>query len=331
MKTSVTTSATRTMDRSRHWHQAIAGAYFPLDLTFRHPDHFFGDLTIWEFGDVSISRLSSDGLQYLRLPHHFRSARKEEFLVTVPTRSQVNFSQCGSEVRCSPGGFFLERSHEPYEFSHADPADLWVLKVASQPLSERIRSPDRLCSLQFDAANGAGGLFADMLHLLPQRFEALDEEARNAVGRQLIDLLVLAVKADERILTSGSSTVREAHLARIEAYIRGHLNDWRLDPEMVARACGVSIRYLHDLFRDTDQTVAGWIRDQRLAACRAALENPANSQTAAEIAYQWGFTDQAQFSRSFRARFGVPPGEYRRLNRRAGTTGAPAPDMSGTA
>ncbi|HMM62739.1 MAG: helix-turn-helix domain-containing protein [Mesorhizobium sp.] len=311
MKTSVTTSATRPLDRSRHWHGAIAGAYFPLDLKFRNPERFSGDLTIWQFGDVSISRLSSDGLRYLRLPHHFRAARKEEFLVTVPMRSEVYFSQCGSEVRCAPGGFFLERSHEPYEFSHDEPAELWVLKVESQPLAERIRGPDRFCSLQFEAQNGAGGLFTDMLHLLPGRFDTMNAESRVAVGRQLIDLLVLAIKADDRVLGSGQSSVRNAHLARIEAYVRANLRDARLDPDRVARACGLSTRYVHELFKDTGQTIASWIRDQRLAACRAALDDPANRRTAAEIAYGWGFNDQTQFSRAFKAQYGLPPGEYR--------------------
>jgi len=155
-----------------------------------------------------------------------------------------------------------------------------------------------------------------MLHLLPGRFDAMNEEARATVGRQLVDLLVLAIKADDRVLTSGNSTVRDAHLTRIEAYIRANLQDFRLDPERIARACGISTRYLHELFRDTDQTLGSWIRDQRLAACRAALEDPANVQTAAEIAYRWGFGDQTQFSRVFKAHYGVPPGEFRELARR---------------
>ena len=85
----------------------------------------------------------------------------------------------------------------------------------------------------------------------------------------------------------------------------------RLDPEAIARGCGISTRYLHELFRDTNQTLGSWIRDQRLNACREALRDPSNRQTVAEIAYRWGFSDQAQFSRAFKARFGMPPKEYR--------------------
>ncbi len=311
MKTTITTANTAVHDRSRHWHDTIAKTYFPLDLTFRNPDSFSGDLSLWQLGDVSLSRLTSDALQYRRLPHHFKAERDEHFLVTVPARSEVFFSQCGKDVRCNAGGFILERSHEPYEFSHDEAADLWVVKVESKALGGRIRQPDRFCSMQFNAAEGAGGLFADMLHLIPGRFDAMTPEVRSTVGQQLVDLLVLALKADERTLTTGTSTVREAHLTRIEAFVRKNLANSDLDPEAIARGCGISTRYLHELFRDTNQTLGSWIRDQRLEACREALRDASNRKTVAEIAYRFGFGDQAQFSRAFKAQFGLPPKDYR--------------------
>lgn len=312
MKTTITTSHVAASARSRHWHDAIASTYFPLELMFKEPDRFNGELAIWRLGDISLSRLNSDPLLYRRRRRHCANERSEQFLITVPARADVFFSQCGTDVRCSPGGFLLERSNEPYEFGHEQPADLWVLKVEAAALAGRIRAPGRFCSMTFDAANGAGGMFADMLHLIPGRFDAMTEEVRNTVGQQLIDLLVLSLKADERTLTSASSTVREAHLTRIEAFVRRNLHDHDLDMEGIARACRISTRYLHELFRDTNQTLGQWIRDQRLAACRAQLGDPANRQTVAEIAYRWGFGDQAQFSRAFRAHFGQSPMEYRR-------------------
>ena len=105
--------------------------------------------------------------------------------------------------------------------------------------------------------------------------------------------------------------MREAHLTRIEAFIRRHMGDSDLDPETIARGCGISTRYLHELFRDTNQTLGSWIRDQRLEACREALRDASNRQTVAEIAYRFGFGDQAQFSRAFKAHFGLPPKEFR--------------------
>lgn len=311
MDHTVTTTGIEPASRSRHWHETIARTYFPLDLTFKRPESFEGELKSWTLGDLSLSRLVSKPLSYRRLPKHLTQARDEEYLITVPVRSEVYFSQCGKDVTCNPGGFILERSHEPYEFSHDDDNCLWVLKVSDKVLGGRIRAPGRFCSMQFDAGNGAGGLFTDMLQHIPSRIENLTEAARTTVGSQLIDLLVLAVENDERTLTSGRSSVRMAHLTRIEQFIRANLSGPRLSPEQIAAGCGISTRYMHEVFRDTNQTVSQWIRDQRLAACQQELGDPGNQRTIAEIAYANGFSDQAQFSRTFRRHFGMSPKDYR--------------------
>ncbi|ADZ69156.1 AraC family transcriptional regulator [Polymorphum gilvum] len=311
MKTTITTKDIDIAGRSRHWHEAIGRAYFPLDLTFRSPEAFDGELSMWQLGEVSLSRLTSDALLYRRLPKHFQQPGPEEFLVTLPAKSEVRFSQGGKEVRAAPGSFFIERSHEPYEFSHAEHADLWVMKLSSAMLGTRLRAPGRFCSLEFDATNGANGLFVDMIHLIPQRYDAMTEETRSTVGRQLVDLLALALQSDERVLTSGASSVRAAHLGRIEAFVRRHIANPDLGPDEVAAGCGISVRYLHELLRDTNQTLGQWIRDQRLAAAYEDLRNSADGRSIGEIAYARGFTDQAQFSRAFRNRYGITPTEAR--------------------
>lgn len=307
-----TTEGTEPVRRSRHWRDVIAGTYFPLDLGFRDAERFDGRLELWSLGEVSLSRLTSDGLAYVREKHHLVAETEEHYLVTVPAHTDVFFSQCGRDIRCNPGGFILERSNEPYEFSHGERNDLWVLKVPGPALAGRIRAPDRFCTMQFDARTGVGRLFVDMLALLPARFDALSTEARGALGRHLIEMIVLAVKEDARTLTSGSSAVREGHLTRVESYVRRNLGDPGLGPDSVAAACGISVRYLHEILRDTNRTLGQWIRDQRLEACRAALADPACNRTVADVAYGWGFTDQAQFSRLFKAQFGVSPRDYRR-------------------
>jgi AraC-like DNA-binding protein len=308
---SISTAVCARQDRGRYWRETIASTYFPLDLTFGDADRFAGELRVWRLGDVSLSRHTSQPLEYRRARHHLKEEREEHFLVTVPVRSEVFFSQAGKDVRCRPGGLILERSHEPYIFSHDHPADLWVMKVAASALGGRIRQPDRFCSMQFDTSSGSGGLFCDMLELVARRNEDMSSELCATIGRQLVDLLVLALKDDRRTLTAGSSSVRAAHLARIESFARNHIDDPDLDPETIARACRISTRYLHELFRDANQTLGSWVRDQRLEACRQALADPARKQTVAEIAYLCGFHDQAQFSRAFKAQFGMPAREYR--------------------
>jgi AraC-like DNA-binding protein len=312
MRTTITTKGISPASRSTHWHQAIAGTYFPLDLRFRHPERFNGDVTGWSLGNVSLSRLRSEALMYRRLPRHLAREREEELLITVPARAEVHFSQCGREVRCGPGGYILERSHEPYEFRHDERAELWVMKLPTASLEGRISSPDRFCGMQFNATDGAGGLFVDMLHHVPERYDAMSDAVRAVVGRQLVDLLALSLDSDERTLTGGASSVRTAHLTRVERFVRANLHRMDLDPERIATQCGISVRYLHELFRDTNRTLGQWVRDMRLDAAREDLRSADGRYSIAEICYRRGFNDQAQFSRSFRQRFNCTPSEFRR-------------------
>lgn len=298
--------------QKRAWVDAVAKTYFSLDLRFRSTSEAFrGVLDVWPLGAVSISRNVSDALLYRRHEHHLLHEREENFLITVPEHSPVRFRQDGRDTHCPPGAMLVERSHLPYEFSYAEANALWVLKVPSTVLRARIRRPERLATLSFDAVKGAGGLFVDMIRNAALRVDELDANAREGAGRHLVDMLALAIEGDGRALGSNSSTVRKAHLQRIEHYVRTHLPQPLLSPAMVAEACGISLRYLHDVFEDTGESVAGWIREQRLLICKDALTDPTDRRSIAEIAFAAGYRDQAQFSRHYRARFACTPSDTR--------------------
>jgi AraC-like DNA-binding protein len=143
----------------------------------------------------------------------------------------------------------------------------------------------------------------------------MDETARIMMGKHLIDLLAMAVESDERVLAGHSSTVRNAHLHRCEQFIRSRIDNMRLTPQMVADGCGISLRYLHQIFEREGVTVSAHIRNQRLLMCDAMLRDPNCRKSIAEIAYQCGFGDQAQFSRNYRGRFGCSPSEARATSR----------------
>ncbi|MBW3099011.1 helix-turn-helix domain-containing protein [Pseudohoeflea coraliihabitans] len=297
-------------DRAAAWSAVIADVYFPLALTYRSASRFKGKLSNRSVGRIEVSRLRTEPLQYERLPRHISSTSEEEFLVTLPRRSPVTFYQMNREVRCEPGGFILERGDAPYRFSYEEANDLLVLKVPKPLLGTYLREPDQHCARVFDGRSGMGGLFSAMARRLHDEDTITDAASAAVVSRHLIELLTLALEDRGSGESMAGSAVRTAHLRRAGDYIAAHLTDPSLSPETIANACGVSKRYLHDLFRDVNGTVSQHIRDQRLIAARAMLE-VASNRSIAEIAYRFGFCDQAQFSRLFKARFGETPSEHR--------------------
>lgn len=287
----------------------IGRAYFPLDLTFRDAARFSGVIDLQDVGDVSLSRLRTEPVQYERHKRHIAGTTEEQYLITIPRQSPVEFRQLGREVRCDPGGFILERGDEPYRFSYGSANDLCVLKIAKPLLADRLRDPDRYCALVVNGREGFGGLFTTMAQQI-QRQNPDDPSGTAVLGRQLIELLALSLDRGAEVDRSAGSSVREAHRRRAQAVIRRELGNTDISPEFVAEACGISKRYLHELFAAVNCTVSQYIRDQRLNAARDLLQMP-NPGAMSDVAYRFGFADQAQFSRLFRARFGTTPSAYR--------------------
>lgn len=301
------------------WREVIGSTYFHLQLAFRDSQHFNGTLQAWDLGPVALSRLDCSALRYQRLRQHCQ-AEDPQILVTVPLRSEVEFSQLGRQTRCSPGQFILERSDEPYEFSHGADNSMWVIKVPEAVLKSRIGNTSRYCALHFDTTSGVGQLFSDYLQLITRHCGTQQSSAAlSLMGLQLVDLLGTTLKEAPSVLQSSLSVVRSAHLARIEAHVRQRLTDPDLSPESLAAQHGISLRYLHALFKDTGQSVAQWIRELRLQAAYEQLQAAAPGASIAQIAYGCGFNDQAQFCHAFKRRYEHPPGELLK-NRRAATS-----------
>lgn len=291
------------------WREVIAKNYFHLQLDFRNNQRFKGSLSAWELGMVSLSKLECSALRYQRLRQHCQ-ADAPQILVTVPLRSEVEFSQLGRTTRCAPGQFILEHSDEPYEFSHGAENNMWVIKVPESALKARVGNTSRFCAQHFDTTQGMGLLFSDYLQLISRHCDKQPSEAALALmGVQLIELLGTTLREDSSVLQSSVSVVRSAHLARIDAYVRENLSDPELTPELLAARHGISVRYLHTLFKDTGQSVAQWIRDLRLQRAHEQLMAALPGTSISQIAYACGFNDQSQFNHAFKRRFEHAPGE----------------------
>ncbi|MBB4291796.1 AraC-like DNA-binding protein [Rhizobium leguminosarum] len=305
------TANSSSLARGSYWQDVISNTYFPLDLKYRDEDRFTGDLQCWSMGNLSLSRIKCEAILYKRHERQIVAEREKSFLVTIPDIASINFAQDGREVSCAPGGFVLERGDAPYEFSHPGPNAVWVLKVPSSTLRARVGPPERLTALSFDATKGVGAYFVDAVRSSARRLNEMDGTAHEVVGQHLVDLLCMAIQGDERVLSSNLSSVRSAHLFRAEQFIRNQLHKQELLPQDIADRCGISLRYLQRLFTDSGRSICEWIREQRLLMCDEELRKKSSQLTISEIAYNWGFSDQSQFSKHYRSYFGRSPSEAR--------------------
>lgn len=287
------------------WQDTVSRLLFDLDIESRRP-HFTASLDSYAVGRIAVLHIKADPAEYRRTQEHLKNAGQEAYLITLNSRHPVRFRQLGREAVCGSHSFVLELSHEPYCFAADMPMDVWVLKVPKPLLKEYVRHPERYCAWDFDGRSGLGLLFRR--HALNAAYMAgYLNGGSDLLEKQLLELFAHTVAGDQRILASADSSVRAAHLARIEQFVHTHLGDNALSPERVAQACGISVRYLHYLFRDTGSSFSDWLRGRRLSLARQHLCEGGFSGSLAQLAYSLGFTDQSHFSKVYRRHFGETP------------------------
>jgi AraC-like DNA-binding protein len=101
---------------------------------------------------------------------------------------------------------------------------------------------------------------------------------------------------------------------RIQAFIRQNLHDPELTPSVIAAAHHISLSYLYRILQQQLQgeTVAAWIRTRRLEGARRDLADFSLRTTPIHvIAARWGFPRASDFTRAFRAAYGLSPKECR--------------------
>lgn len=93
------------------------------------------------------------------------------------------------------------------------------------------------------------------------------------------------------------------------AHIDAQLGDPQLTVEAVAQVLQCSRTRLYQVFAERNLSVAGYARDQRLARSRLLLGDARLG--IGEIALHCGYGDLPAFSKAFKRRFGMAPGEWR--------------------
>lgn len=297
------------------WAHRVTETYFPLAVQVAQPQRFQGQLQSWALGDLTLSYLASDAVEYRREASHLNAADTDDaFLITLPVQAAAHYQQLQRHSVCRQQDFLLQLSYEPYCFDYRQANQLWVLKIPHALMKRYLRYPERYGAWNFNGQNGLGALFGQYLQSIGAQYLAQSQASidQHFLSRQLLELFAQVANQDERILQSNESCVRNAHLRRIEDYVGQRLDQTDINPSAVAAACHISPRYLHDLFRDTGCTFNRWLLQQRLEKVHGLLQYPAQPHSLAELAYQWGFADPSHFSRAFKKHYGYSPRELRR-------------------
>ncbi|MFO1119709.1 MAG: helix-turn-helix domain-containing protein [Rhodospirillales bacterium] len=164
---------------------------------------------------------------------------------------------------------------------------------------------------------GLGALLAGLLNGLRNGGEDLDAGLQAAVHDAVVGLVIAVLTRLHPGARAGATHRPLSSAAMLRwpalcAFIETRLREPSLSPDDVARGNGISTRHLHRLFHQAGTSFGTFVRDLRLARCRADLADPRCADlSVTAIAFQWGFSDSAHFSRSFKATYGITARAFR--------------------
>lgn len=235
-------------------------------------------------------------------------------------------------LRTKDGEFHLKRGAviffgptEPYRFMNADESSPFVLMTVNldltqnrrdidyfiQPANETNFDPSKVSDKQ-DIPELAKSVIlheaselSEMIHVIYDEYQSRYPFYRTRIAALTTDLLIGIVRR-----ASGGSSRRERLVSSVKTFVHDNYHR-KINNESIAAALGYHPYYLARVFNE----VAGislhrYLIDSRLGFALQMLQS--TDDPIEMIAESCGFSTPAQFSASFKAKYGVIPSEFRR-------------------
>lgn len=294
------------------WQTVIRTVFADLAIDMPSERRFVGRMSRAEVGALQFTVATTDSLSARRTARHIATDIRDAYLCLMVRSGELSVAQFGRECIAPAGSFTLLHLDSPYTVSNRGRVGKIAVKIPAALLASVSAQPQRHCGVVRSAREGIGRLAVNYIGDLAAAGD-LPDRSGDDLSKVTLDLLGIALEADEEAALPGDSAVLVALRRRCKSYIRTHLSDPDLNAGRIAAGVGISLRYLHKCFESCDHSVAAYLRTQRLKECRVDLADPGMRHLAiAEIAYRHGFRNACHFSDAFKSEFGLSPREARR-------------------
>jgi AraC-like DNA-binding protein len=298
--------------RRQAWRDAICEIYLQVDCAAEQGGDYDGFVREARFGDVTLTDTLNSPQSVHRQSLHISHFDKDYYYAGIEHIGSVNILQAGSSFVLRPGVGAIYYANQPYQLRCDVKSRQFWIELPRKAFDSRFDSGRPPLLTHLDLSRGLGRIAMEFCSALASEGAGLAPPLRAKLGDQFMDLLALAAANEPDRQPAAETSIQRARLRSVQAYIDAHLSDANLSLAVIAKKNGISVRYLHQLFRLTDMSVSEWLRLRRLQRCHDLLSSPQHAtRSITEIAYSMGFGSSSHFSNLFRAQFGVRPSDVR--------------------
>lgn len=299
----------RAAERTDAWRSVLAESYCQWDVDTALAPGFHAELQRRDFGDLRVVDTRCDPCAGRRPKSVSERDGRRYFGIQIARAGRKQLELDGSAIDVGRGDMVLWTSDVAARFDVTERMHKVTLVLPWAELRERLPEGSDFKSTVIKVDKGISAVLFNHICGLGDELDALSLEDASVVRRTTLELVVATLA---HRLDLAPRALARRYLERLQAYVLENLQDETLSPASIARANRISVRYVHLLFAQIDTSVSAWIRQQRLARCREALESATHrNESVSEIAYRWGFRDPLYFSRVFKKHYGRNPTQFR--------------------
>jgi AraC-like DNA-binding protein len=274
-------------------------------------------------GSVGFSLLEGSPSRFVRSQRHLRDC-DENFLFGLFVGGWETLSHNGHSARVGTGDAFLVYNGLTLDACKPEGAKVTLLSIDGRALRALVKEPERVAGEQISGARPGVALLKGYLAAFTACLDTLTPEILHGFGLHVVDLVAAILGATrDGAAQAAAGGVKAARLRAVLAAIAERATDPGFDDNLIAKALGVTPRYVRRLLEETGMTLTQHVLEHRLSRAWRLLTDPACSLKIVSIACDCGFGDLSHFNRSFRRRFGETPSAVRARAMPGGCAGGP--------
>jgi len=276
-------------------------------IEIEHDPSFLVTATAYSHDNFTVARLASQGGRdrLIRGPAEIGRDAGGRYALIVPVSGILEVQQSGATRRYGRGSMVFISTAKPFRCAGTGDNDTVIFLLPREVVDRRLLRADNVCGNQLVPPEGICHVVRETVIALHAGAASMSNEEFGQTVAPVAELIMSAFSGAVD-LNSRTSPVRAANLARAKRIVQKRCADPDLTLSYIAKECGLSLRYLHNLFKDDGRTFGEFLMNARLENAHRLLRLGGQASVT-DVCLASGFSNPSHFSAAFRRSYACSP------------------------